>query len=180
MPCDLITPQSVNVSAVVEKLQSSYPESLNACSGVKMQQYLHLSSEVNSASYTTAACLQAVGGWRQRKHLAQLRSGSHLLAVGTGRNANARVERAQRLCLRCDAISFDEVSRMIFDCVALDVERQKHHPVFVCTWMSCFSSPFYPGPNTIDCFCARLLQGLRNVIWYSVHLWIFSSSPTCS
>ena len=98
MPCDLITPQSVNVSAVVEKLQSSYLESVNACSGVKMQQYLHLKSEVDSASYTPAAYLQAVGGWRQRKHLAQLRAGSHWLAVETGRYGNARVERAQRLC----------------------------------------------------------------------------------
>ena len=81
MPCDLITAQSVNVSAVVEKLHSSYQESVNACSGVKMQEYLHLRSEVDSASYTPAAYLQAVGGWRRRKHLAQLRTGLHWLAV---------------------------------------------------------------------------------------------------
>ena len=35
--CLAISLQSVNVSAVVEKLQSSYLESVNACSGVKMQ-----------------------------------------------------------------------------------------------------------------------------------------------
>ena len=81
MPCRFIAPQSVNASAVVEKLQSSYLESVNACSGVKMQQYLHLRSEVDSASYTLAAYLQAVGRWRQRKHLAKLRTGSHWLAV---------------------------------------------------------------------------------------------------
>ena len=103
IPCDLSTPQSVNVSAVVEKLQSSYLESVNACNGVKMQQYLHLRSEVDPASYTPAAYLQAVVGWRQRKYLAQLRTGSHWLAVETGRYGNARVERAQRLCQRCDA-----------------------------------------------------------------------------
>ena len=130
MPCDLSTPQSVNVSAVVEKLQSSYLESVNACSGVKMQQYLHLRSEVDSASYTPAAYLQAVGGWRQRKHLAQLRTGSHWLAVETGRYGNARVEQAQRLCQRCDANSVDDVEHMIFDCVAMDVERQKHRSLF--------------------------------------------------
>ena len=61
MPCDHINPQSVNVSAVVEKLQSSCMESVNTCSGVKMQQYLQLRSEVDSASYTPAAYLQAVG-----------------------------------------------------------------------------------------------------------------------
>ena len=86
MPCNLITPLSVNVSTVVEKLQSSYLESVNACSGVKMQQNLHLRSEVDSASYTPAAYLQAVGGWRQRTHLAQLRTGSHRLVVELGRN----------------------------------------------------------------------------------------------
>ena len=103
----------MNVSAVVEKLKSSYLESVNACSGVKMQQYLHLRSEVDSASYTPAAYLQAVGGWRQRKHyLAQLRTGSHWLAVETGRYGNARVERAQRLCQRCDANSGDDVEHM--------------------------------------------------------------------
>ena len=91
MPCDIITPQSVNVSAVAEKLQSSYLELVNACSGIKMQQYLHLRFEVDSASNTLAAYLQAIGGWRQRKHLAQLRTGPHWLAMETGRYGNARV-----------------------------------------------------------------------------------------
>ena len=63
--------------------------SLHACSGVKMQQYLHLRSEVDSARYTPAAYLQAVGGWRQRKHLAQLRTRSRWLAVEAGRYGNA-------------------------------------------------------------------------------------------
>ena len=49
-------------------------------------------------------CRLLADGWRQRKHLAQLRTGSHWLAVcnnsiiivETGRYGNARVERAQR------------------------------------------------------------------------------------
>ena len=64
----------MNVSAVVEMLQSGYLESVNACSGVKMQQYLYLTSEIDLASYTPAAYLQAVDGLRQRKHLVQLRN----------------------------------------------------------------------------------------------------------
>ena len=94
-----------------------------------MQRYLHLRSEVDSASCTPAAYLQAVGGWHQRKHLAQLRAGSHWLAVETGRYGNARVERAQRLCQRCDAA--DNVEHMIFDCVAMNVEQYKHHSLHV-------------------------------------------------
>ena len=42
--------------------ESSYLESVNARSGVKMQQYLHLRSEVDSARDNPAAYLQAVGG----------------------------------------------------------------------------------------------------------------------
>ena len=48
----------------------------------------------------------------------------------TGRYGNARVERAQRLCQRCDANSVDDVEQMIFNCVAMDAERQKHQSLF--------------------------------------------------
>ena len=40
--------------------------------------------------------------------------------------------------------------------------------VVVCTWTSRFGTLFYPGPNRIGCFCARLLQGLQRVISDSV------------
>ena len=45
---------------------------------------------------------------------------------------NARVERAQRQCVSVDANTVDDVEHMIFDCVAMEVERhlsgsaQKH------------------------------------------------------
>ena len=58
-----VNPNKLSISAVVEKLQSIYLESVNAGNGVRMQQYLHPRSDVYAASYT----LQAVGGWRQRK-----------------------------------------------------------------------------------------------------------------
>ena len=48
----------------------------------------------------------------------------------TGRYGIARVERAQRLCQRCDANSVDDVELMIFDCVVMYVERQKHQSLF--------------------------------------------------
>ena len=119
----LITPQSVKVNAVVEMVQSSYLESVYACSGVKMQQYLHLRSEVDSASYTPTAYPQAVGGWHQRKHLAQLPTGSHWL-IGSGDDGSLWE------CQHYDANSVDDVEHMIFDCVAMDVEWQKHHSLF--------------------------------------------------
>ena len=51
MPCDPSSPQTVSVSAVVDKLQNSYLASVNACSGVKMQQYMSLRFNVDTASY---------------------------------------------------------------------------------------------------------------------------------
>jgi len=48
----------------------------------------------------------------------------------TGCYGNARVERAQRLCQRCDADPVDDVEHMIFDCVAMATERQKHQSLF--------------------------------------------------
>ena len=52
----------------------------------------------------------------------------------TGRYGTAIVERAQRLCQRCDAISglVIDVEHMIFDCLAMGVERQKHQFFFAC------------------------------------------------
>ena len=86
----------------------------------------------------------------------------------TGRYENARVEQAQRLCQRCDANSGDDVEHMIFDCVAMDAERQKHQSLFARVWTSCFGKLFHPEPSRIGCFCARLLQGLQRVISDSV------------
>ena len=85
MPQDLSAPQTVNVLAAVEQLQSRYLALVTRSAGSEMQQYLHLRSVVETASYTPAAYLQAVGGWRQRQAVAQLRTGSSWLAAETGR-----------------------------------------------------------------------------------------------
>ena len=55
---------------------------------------------------------------------------------------------------------------MIFDCVAMDAERQKHQSLFARGRVALVN--FHPGPYRICCFCARLLQGLRIVISDSV------------
>ena len=59
----------------------------------KGQQYLRMREDVNPDTYSMAPYLRAVGGWRQRKRLAQLRTGSHWLGVESGRSGSARVPR---------------------------------------------------------------------------------------
>ena len=76
LPNDLNPPRIVDVKAVVEQLQCSYPASLNGSQSSKKQQYLRTRSAVDTASYTPDAYLLAVGGGKQRQRMAQLRNGS--------------------------------------------------------------------------------------------------------
>ena len=85
-----INPNKLSISAVVEKLQGIYLESVNAGSGVKMRQYVHPRSDVNAASYT----LQAIGGWRQREQA----SWHSIKKACIGWQWTVRAGRAERLC----------------------------------------------------------------------------------
>ena len=82
-------------------------------------------------NYTPAVYLQAVGGWRQRKHLAQLRTGSHWLAVEKRRFGPRVVSRQERLCERCGANAVDDEEHMLFACTALEQQRRQHPSLFV-------------------------------------------------
>ena len=114
----------MDILVAVEKLQCRYVTLVRASNSSKVQQYLQLRSGVDTASYTPAAYLQAVGGWRQRQAVAQLRTGSSWLAVETGRHQGAaRVQRAARVCQRCSSSAIDDVEHMVFDCSALETHR---------------------------------------------------------
>ena len=101
LPCDLTMPAVVDVEKGVSALRSTYLSSVTDSESSKMQQYLRMRDAVAPETYCMAPYLQAVGGWRQRKRLAQLRTGSHWLAVESGRRAGAAVPRDQRVCQRC-------------------------------------------------------------------------------
>ena len=130
LPCDLMAPQTVNVAAVLKQLKCNYLNSVKDSSASKVQQYLLMRPEVDTKSYTSAAYLQAVGGWRQRKRLAQLRTGSHWLAVEKQRFGPNSVNRQHRLCQRCGSNAVDDEEHMIFDCAALESKRYKHSSLF--------------------------------------------------
>ena len=86
-----------------------------------------------TASYTPAAYLQAVGGWRQRQAVAQLRTGSSWLAVETARRHGDEgvVPREARLCQRCSSAAIDDAEHMVFDCSALEDNRWNHPSLFL-------------------------------------------------
>ena len=66
-------------------MQCRYIADVRGSSLPKVQQYLQLRPlAAEAASYTPAAYLQAVGGWRQRQAVTQLRTGKSWLAVDTG------------------------------------------------------------------------------------------------
>ena len=131
LPCDLRTPRTVDVGAVVKQLQSEYLQSVRESTATKMQQYLRMGATLDRVDYTPAVYLQAVGGWRQRKHLAQLRTGSHWLAVEKRRFGPRVVSRQERLCERCGANAVDDEEHMLFDCTALEQQRRQHPSLFV-------------------------------------------------
>jgi len=61
--------------------------------------------------------------------LAQLRAGSHWLAVESGHLEAAALHRSQRLCQRCGSGEVDE-AHMISRCAALSVQRREHASLF--------------------------------------------------
>ena len=94
-------------------------------------------------TYCMAPYLKAVGGWRQLKRLAQLRTGSHWLAVESGRREGAALPRDQRVCQRCHSGEVDDEAHMVFRCAALSVLRREH------------ASLFLPWPENLLSFMGR-------------------------
>ncbi len=81
-------------------------------------------------SYQSAEYLRAVGGWRQRKSMAQFRTGSHWFAVETDRWGPV-VNRHERVCRRCGSGQADDEQHMIFHCSSLESIRLRHPTLFI-------------------------------------------------
>ena len=81
-------------------------------------------------TYSMAPYLRAVGGWRQRKRLAQFRTVSHWLEVEAGRSGTTAVPRDQRTCQRCHNGEVDDETHMVFRCAALSAQRRRHPQLF--------------------------------------------------
>jgi hypothetical protein len=142
-PCDLAAPAVVDPEKGVSTLQSAYLSSVTDSESSKVQQYLRMRDAVVPETYCMAPYLQAVGGWRQRKRLAQLRTGSHWLAVESGRRAGVALPRDQRVCQRCNSGEVDDEAHMVFRCAALSMQRRQH------------ASLFTPWPENLRSFMGR-------------------------
>lgn len=73
--------------------------------------------------------LQAVGDWRERQALPQLRTGSSWLAVETGRHEDS--DRVDRVRQRCSSSVVDDVDHMDFDCAALEIQWWNYPSLFI-------------------------------------------------
>ena len=143
LPCDLADPQPVDTKLAVAQLQSAYLASVTDSSSSKVQQYLRMRAPPSPEDYEMAAYLTAVGGWKQRKRLAQLRTGSHWLAVETGRSGPGAVPRSERFCQRCHSGEVDDEEHMILRCTAHTAQRMQHASIFT------------PWPDSLRSFMAR-------------------------
>ena len=152
LPCDLAEPQTVDVKGAVAQLQSTFLASVNDSSLSKVQQYLRMTGELTAEEYGMAPYLTAVGGWKQRKHLAQLRLGSHWLGVEKGRQGPAGpVPRSERVCRRCQSGEVDDEAHMIFRCSAHSALRVQHASLFS-PWPCSLRSFMSQDPTAVAAF----------------------------
>ena len=151
LPCDLQHPQSVDVQQAVAQLQATYLASVNDSPLTKVQQYLRMTGELEPASYALAPYLATVGGWKQRKHMAQLRTGSHWLAVEKGRRGPVPVPRCDRVCQRCRSGEVDDEEHMIFSCSAHSALRIQYANLFS-PWPDSLRSFMCQDPTTTAAF----------------------------
>ena len=151
LPCDLAAPAVVDVDRGISTLQSAYLSSVTDSESSKVQQYLRMREGVVPETYCMTPYLQIVGGWRQRRRLAQLRTGSHWLAVESGRRQGAALPRHQRVCQRCHSGEVDDEAHMVFRCSALSVQRREHARLFA-PWPADLRSFMRRDPTLLAAF----------------------------
>ena len=101
-------------------------------------------------------CHLPVSGRRLQRFL-QFRLGCHCLPIATGRFAGAaHVDRAQRVCLSCNAGALGDERHLIFECTALASLRSRYAGLFTSstdTMRSFFAQPDRMGVfhYVIDC-----------------------------
>lgn len=128
-------PRAICIKALVAALQAQYFASVNACPLVKVQRWLVVRGGPLAASGAQRNQLApyqlAVPSRAGRRCLAQLRTGSHWLRSETGRwEGGRRLERAERLCRRCDSGLVDDAAHMVWGCPALVEQRLAHVGLF--------------------------------------------------
>ena len=112
---DLGASTEISVADVVQAMQKRQVGELATSEKAKVQHYVScIRGEVSLDNYLPADYLAVVADRPRRLRMAQLRTGSHWLAVETGRWQ--RLDREQRVCPHCDAAAIEDEAHMIFDC----------------------------------------------------------------
>ena len=98
-----------------------------------------------------------INALRRLQRFLQFRLGCHGLPIATGRFAGAaHVDRAQRVCLSCNAGALGDERHLIFECTALASLRSRYADLFTSstdTMRSFFAQPDRMGVfhYVIDC-----------------------------
>ena len=97
-----------------------------------------------------------------RTVIEQQRTGSHWLAVESGRRAGAAVPRDQRVCQRCGSGEVDDEAHMVFRCAALSAVRREHANLFA------------PWPDSLRSLMGRDQKALAAFVYACYKTWPWS------
>ena len=123
-------PRLVDAGSTQDKSCDRYAARVAADTSAKVQYYctvvrpgLTAESWKNRPAY-----ISTVDNRAQRRHLAQLRTGSHWLQMEQGRFAG--LERSERLCPHCDMGAVEDEEHMIFQCPHYSQIRERYAALF--------------------------------------------------
>ena len=127
----------VNPAAVVRQLRTQFVEAFNCNDvGIKTVDYRTMirGGSIPINEYRLPQYLQSLNGRFHMTSLAQLRTGSHWLAVETGRwkrgAEGQRIPRQHRTCPHCAGGEVEDERHLIFVCPNYADLRTEHHDLF--------------------------------------------------
>ena len=116
----------ITTASLIECQQEQCTYELTNSPLTNIKEYIALiGSDCFTQHAQPALYLQDIQSRRQRRALAQLRTGSHWLAVKLGR-WTPHIPRAERTCQRCSSGQLDDLAHMVFSCTAMDATSAKH------------------------------------------------------
>ena len=152
--------QSVQVNDYYHNLQSEQLQSQIGVSGVgknKLRTYSKLTPRSSQGIEDYLICDLT---WKQKRLIAQLRTGNHKLRIETGRHCKPSLPPEQRVCLHCNAACTEDEKHFLAECNAYSEIRKKYLPC--------------EPDSTVDfvnCMTSKDCESLNNLSQYLQEAW---------